>query len=90
MLSSRFDLNPSLWFRGDWSAGVFQMRHQSFFQFEQRLSQSSVLARVVRARLEFFNVPEKGFRIVCVENKNNHESLGLGGGGARISRRIRD
>ncbi|NMN74689.1 hypothetical protein AF70_00002050 [Pseudomonas sp. KD5] len=75
-LSSRFDLNPSLWFRGDWSAGIFQMRHQSFLQFQQRISQSSVLARVVRARLEFFDVPKQGFAVVLVEIKNNHVEPG--------------
>ena len=77
MLEPRSDLNLSLWFRGSWSAGIFQMRHQSFVQFQQRFSQSSVLARVARARLEFFDVPEQDFGIVNVQVKNNHVESGV-------------
>ena len=51
---------------------TLEVRLQSFLQFLQRFSQSSVLASVARTRLEFFNVPEQGFRVVCVEIKNNH------------------
>ena len=53
------------------------MRHQSFFQFEQRLSQSSVFPSIARVRLERFNVPEQSFGVVCVEIKNNHAESGV-------------
>jgi hypothetical protein len=52
------------------------MRHQSFFQFEQRFSQSSVLARVARCRSELLGMSEQGFAAVCIEIKKNHVESG--------------
>jgi len=47
------------------------MWHQSFFQFEQRLSESSVFPGIARIWLERFNMPEQRFGVVLVEIKNN-------------------
>lgn len=53
------------------------MQRQSFSQFQQCLTQSSILARVPRVRFECFDVPEQRVGIVCVEIKNNHVESGV-------------
>jgi len=67
---------------------LFWVLYKGFLQSEKRILQSSVFSHIARTRLEFFNVPEQGFGIICVEIKNNHVEFGGGGRGALASESV--